>query len=133
LTATPINNKLADFRHMVELFSEGRDDYFANIGIHSLRGHFTKMERELRKLTEQDASDGDDADYDTNMVEAEQVLVDDSLFGELVVQRSRKYAVESQKAAGATAASFPERKPPQVATYSVKKTYGHLLEMVEKA
>jgi len=133
LTATPINNKLADFRHMVELFSEGRDDYFSNIGIHSVRGHFTKMERELHKLTEQNGSGEDEPDYDTNMVEAEQVLVDDSLFGELVVQRSRQYAVESQKAAGATAASFPERKPPQVASYSVKKTYGHLLEMVEKA
>ncbi|MGP1347123.1 MAG: helicase-related protein [Phycisphaerales bacterium] len=133
LTATPINNKLADFRHMAELFSEGRDDYFSNIGIHSLRGHFTKMERELQKLTEHAASGEDGVEYETNMIEAEQVLVDDSLFGELVVQRSRKYAVESQKAAGATAASFPDRKPPQVATYSVKKTYGHLLEMVEKA
>ena len=133
LTATPINNKLADFRHMVELFSEGRDDYFSNIGIHSLRGHFTKMERELRKLTEGSEADEGEPDYNTNIVEAEQVLVDDSLFGELVVQRSRKYAVESQKADGATAASFPERKPPQVAEYSVKKTYGHLLEMVEKA
>jgi len=133
LTATPINNKLADFRHMAELFTEGRDDYFSNIGIHSLRGHFTKMERELQKLTEQTDSGDDDIEYDTNMVEAKQVLVDDSLFREIVVQRSRKYAVESQKAAGATAASFPERKPPQVAEYSVKKTYGHLLEMVEKA
>jgi len=133
LTATPINNKLADFRHMVELFSEGRDDYFANIGVHSLRGHFTKMERELKTATADNGSDNDQPDVDTNMIEAEQVLVDDSLFRELVIQRSRKYAVESQKAAGATAASFPERKPPQVAAYSVKKTYGNLLDMVEKA
>ena len=139
LTATPINNKLADFRHMIELFvprtPDGKpfDDYFSNIGIHSLRGHFTKMERELKKLTEQEGAARDEPEYDTNMVEAERVLVDDSLFSELVIQRSRKYAVESQKAAGATAASFPERKPPQVAKYSVKKTYGKLLDMVEKA
>src|SRR5690606_32018345 len=48
LTATPINNKLADFRHMVELFSQQQDDYFRSIGVHSLRGHFTKMERDLK-------------------------------------------------------------------------------------
>ena len=29
LTATPINNRLTDFRHMVELFSR-RDDYFSS-------------------------------------------------------------------------------------------------------
>jgi superfamily II DNA or RNA helicase len=133
LTATPINNKLADFRHMVELFSKGDDNYFAHIGVHSLRGHFTKMERELRKATVNNGPDDNQPDVDTNMLEAEQVLVDDSLFRELVIQRSRKYAVESQKASGATASSFPERKPPQVAEYSVKKTYGKLLDMVEKA
>ncbi|MEX0654156.1 MAG: helicase-related protein [Phycisphaeraceae bacterium] len=133
LTATPINNKLADFRHMVELFTQGRDDYFSNIGVHSLRGHFTRMERELKKATADNGAEDDQPDVDTNMIEAEQVLVDDSLFRELVIQRSRKYAVESQKTSGATAASFPQRKPPQVAEYSVKKTYGKLLDMVEKA
>ena len=133
LTATPINNKLADFRHMVELFSEDRDEYFANIGIHSLRGHFTKMERELKKLTERNGEQEEGPDLDTNMIEAEQVLVDDSLFREVVIQRSRKYAVESQRAAGAATASFPERKPPQVGEYSVKKTYGDLLDMVARA
>ena len=28
---------------------------------------------------------------------------------------------------------FPERKPPQVAEYSIRKTYGRLLDMFEKA
>ena len=133
LTATPINNKLADFRHMAELFSEGRDDYFANIGIHSLRGHFMKMEKELRQLASGNNDNPDEPEVDTNMIDAEKVLVDDSLFREVVIQRSRKYAIESQLAAGAAAANFPTRQPPQVANYSVKKTYGKLLEMVEQA
>ncbi len=133
LTATPINNKLADFRHMVELFSQEQDDYFSSIGIHSLRGHFTKMERDLKKLMEKNDGEKDDALVETDMVEAQDVLLDSKLFENLVIQRSRKYAVESQLAAGATAASFPERQAPQVAAYSVKKTYGNLLDMVEKA
>ena len=133
LTATPINNKLADFRHMVELFSEGRDDYFANIGVHSLRGHFMTMEKELKSLATETNDKPEEPDVDTNMIDAEQVLVDDSLFREVVIQRSRKYAVESQLATGAAAASFPTRKPPQVAKYSVKKTYGKLLDLVEEA
>ena len=139
LTATPINNKLADFRHMVELFiprgpeDKPADDAFSNIGIHSLRGHFNKMERELKKLTEDNGAESDVSQAETNMVEAEHVLVDDALFRELVVQRSRKFVVESQRAAGATAASFPERREPQVASYSVRKTYGTLLDMVAAA
>ena len=31
------------------------------------------------------------------------------------------------------AAAFPDRRPPQVAEYSIRKTYGHLLDMFEKA
>ena len=30
-------------------------------------------------------------------------------------------------------AVFPDRKPPQVAAYSIRKTYGRLLELFEKA
>src|SRR5439155_18286843 len=41
LTATPINNRLTDFRHMIELFSRGEEDYFAHtLGINNLRAHF---------------------------------------------------------------------------------------------
>src|SRR5439155_4419892 len=54
-------------------------------------------------------------------------------FKELVVQRSRAYAVESQLREKGTAAAFPEREPPRVAEYSIKKTYGKLLDDVEAA
>ena len=139
LTATPINNKLADFRHMVELFiprtqdNKPVDDFFATIGIRSLRGHFSKIERQLKKLTESNRSGEHEPDIDTNLYDAEKVLVDDTLFKEVVIQRSRAYAVKSQVASGANAASFPMRKPPQVAAYSVLKTYGKLLDMVAEA
>src|SRR5205814_5201056 len=65
--------------------------------------------------------------------EAQEMLAADAIFRELVVQRSRAYARESQIRETGAAASFPERKPPQVAEYSIRKTYGRLLDMFEKA
>lgn len=132
LTATPINNSLDDFRHMVELFSHQQDDYFkTTLGIHSLRGHFVSMERSLRQAIE--GMHEDQAAPETNLAEAERVLGGDNLFRALVVQRSRAYVKQSQLQQGSTAVSFPTREPPKVAAYSVKKTYGKLLEMVEQA
>ncbi|MGH8164511.1 MAG: C-terminal helicase domain-containing protein, partial [Rhodanobacteraceae bacterium] len=61
------------------------------------------------------------------------MLAQDALFKALVVQRSRAYVVASQRQAGAAVTSFPTREPPKVAEYSVKKTYGRLLDMVDKA
>jgi hypothetical protein len=55
------------------------------------------------------------------------------VFKELVVQRSRTYVRQSQLQQGSGVASFPVREPPRVADYSVKKTYGKLLEIVDKA
>src|SRR5208283_3966347 len=130
MTATPINNRLDDFRHMVELFTLQKDDYFkATLGIHSLRGHFIKMENELKKAMP--LTDGPAAELD--MFEAGRVLATDTLFGHLVVQRSRAYARQSQLQQTGTAAMFPTREAPKVADYSVKKTYGKLLEKMEDA
>ncbi|MBK8267549.1 MAG: helicase [Planctomycetes bacterium] len=130
LTATPINNALADFRHMVELFSRKVDTYFNRVGIHSMRGHFVKMERDLKRLTNEQSTDGDNT---TNLVEAEKILTDDPLFHSLVVQRSRAYVRQSQLQRGAGVANFPIRENPKVASYSVKKTYGKLLDSIEAA
>ena len=49
------------------------------------------------------------------------------------MQRSRAYARASQIRETGKAAAFPERKPPIVAEYSIRKTYGRLLEMFERA
>ena len=113
LTATPINNQLDDLRHMIELFSRQREDNFkSTLGIHSLRGHFITMERELRKKTDTDKTE--DAPISTDTSEAEKVLSSDNLFNALVVQRSRTYVKESQMQEGGKITSFPERQAPQV-------------------
>ena len=132
LTATPINNKLDDFRHMTELFTRQQDDYFkGRLGIHSLRGHFVRLERELRNELFPDATTQLDLPIELN--EAESALSTDSIFKALVVQRSRAYVRESQKQEGCGETLFPERKPPEVVDYSVKKTYGRLLDSVDQA
>ncbi len=135
LTATPINNTLHDFRHMTELFIDRNesgnplDNYFANsLGIHSLRRHFVDMERELLKVIPATGPT-----TETNLTEAERVLAGDRIFKALVVQRSRAYVKKSQEQQGQTAAIFPKREPPIVAEYSVRRTYGRLLDMVETA
>ncbi len=133
LTATPINNRLTDLQHLIELFTQRQADYFkaAPLGIHSLSGHFRKMEKELNKLVAQATSD--QIEVETNQVEAERVLANDALFRELVVQRSRAYVKASQFQQGSSLVMFPVREDPQVADYSVKKTYGRLLALLEKA
>ena len=51
LTATPINNRLSDFRHMTELFTRRDEAYFARtLGVNNLRSHFNNMEKALIDL-----------------------------------------------------------------------------------
>ena len=135
LTATPVNNSLRDLQHMMELFTQRRPDYFkaAPLGIHSLPGHFNKLEKELDKIIEKTQEDEGAATAEVNEMEAESVLSSDSLFRALVVQRSRKYVIESQKQHDGVRAIFPDRDDPQVVPYSLKQTYGDLLDMVETA
>jgi superfamily II DNA or RNA helicase len=129
LTATPINNRLSDFRHMTELFSRRDEAYFARtLGVNNLRAHFNNMEKALRKRL-----GGDGLDLGENIAEAQEALSGDQIFRHLVVQRSRAYARESQIRENRAAAAFPERKPPIVADYSIRQTYGRLLDLLEKA
>ncbi|MCY3845725.1 MAG: helicase-related protein [Acidobacteria bacterium] len=129
LTATPINNRLSDFRHMVELFTRRDETYFSRtLGIHNFRSYFNNLEKSLQERLSHDTPD-----VTEHITEAQDVLASDKTFSALVVQRSRSYARESQERAGGTAAAFPTRKDPQVAAYSIRKTYGRLLERFEKA
>lgn len=129
LTATPINNRLSDFRHMIELFSRRNDAYFARtLGVNNLRAHFNKMERDLRKML-----DGDKILQIEGTKEISEILSADLIFKNLVVQRSRAYVRQSQIADSGKAAVFPVRKDPQVAAYSIRKTYGNLLTIFESA
>jgi hypothetical protein len=129
LTATPINNRLSDFRHMAELFTRRDETYFARtLGVNNLRAHFNQMEKALRTAVGHDSTN-----VAEHMSEAQQILVTDEIFKQLVVQRSRAYARESQIRETGKAAVFPDRKAPQVAAYSIRKTYGRLLDMFENA
>jgi superfamily II DNA or RNA helicase len=134
LTATPVNNRLIDLQHMIELFSRKQADYFkdAPLGIHSLPGHFRTMEKDLERLVARKSDDAN-GETETNTVEASQVLSNDNLFQRIVVQRSRAYVKKSQQQFGGNHAMFPDREPPQVADYSIKKTYGKLLTKLETA
>ena len=145
LTATPVNNSLRDLQHMIELFSRRDERYFkdAPLAIHSLQGHFRQLERDLESMLiasqnkTKPASRPAEEEGDepvTDDVEAGQVLLNDNLFRALVVQRSRAYVRRSQlQQHGAKAAIFPDRKPPEVAAYSLKQTYGPTLQYIEKA
>ena len=129
LTATPINNRLIDLQHLIEHFTQREPGHFRDtLGIHSLPGHFRKLEKELAKRMGGELVQGE-----LPGAEAGDVLSQDNLFRELVVQRSRAYVKQSQITAGAKEAMFPKREAPKVADYSVKKTYGKLLGMLEKA
>ena len=120
LTATPINNRLSDFRHMIELFTRRDEAYFARtLGVNNLRAQFNRMEHVLREQVGRTVIDASE-----QMSEAEEVLTTDAIFRQLVVQRSRAYARESQIRETGQATVFPKRKPPQVAAYSIRKTYG---------
>ncbi len=129
LTATPINNRLSDFRHMAELFTRRDQAYFARtLGVNNFQAHFNNLEKALRGIL------GDERlDLTENLVEANEILARDETFQHLVVQRSRAYAKASQIQETGEATAFPTRRPPNVAEYSIRKTYGRLLDLVEKA
>jgi hypothetical protein len=129
LTATPINNRLSDFRHMAELFTRRDETYFAKtLGVNNVSAHFNQMEKTLRSRVGHDVVDAAE-----QVTEAQEILTGDTIFRHLVVQRSRAYARESQIRESGKAAAFPERKAPQVAAYSIRKTHGRLLDMFENA
>ncbi len=128
LTATPINNSALDLQHQIELFSRRQPDYFRDLGIHSLAGNFRRLETAIKKLVGEEVPD-----VEISAADAERILRNDTLFRAVVVQRSRAYAVASQKQHGGAQVTFPDRQPPQVVPYSLEKTYGTLLDHLEKA
>jgi superfamily II DNA or RNA helicase len=131
LTATPINNRLSDLRHLIELFSRRKEDHFRDrLGIANLRSHFNQMEKQLDRVA---CRKPDDTAETTDAQEAAQVLAADPLVHAVVVQRSRAFVRAQQDAMGKTLAAFPKREAPLVAKYSLKKVYGRLLELVDSA
>lgn len=122
LTATPINNSFLDLQHLIELFTQRQDDYFASapLGIHSLSGHFKRMESKLSAMTGTDVSDSVDV--------SEDIFRADMLVNELVVQRSRAYVKCSLSNEEGAKVLFSQRQAPIVANYSLRKSYGKLID-----
>lgn len=133
LTATPINNRLTDFQHMVELFTQHEADHFGGgtLGIHSLPGYIRQLEKKIE--AEIYGKSSDEEQLELNTADASIRLAADPLFDSLVVQRSRSYVKESMKREGDGDVMFPEPRKPTVAEYSVRQTYGKLLDMVAEA
>jgi superfamily II DNA/RNA helicase len=132
LTATPVNNSVHDFRHLIELFTQAREDHFAtSLGIQNLRAYFIHFEKRVLGLLGQQK----EIDFETGseILQAEEVLRRERVFAALVVQRSRAYVKQSQLQETGGQAIFPDREPPQVEPYDLKATYGRLLKSVEKA
>ena len=131
-TATPVNNRLADFRHMAELFTRGDNDHFArSLGVSNLPGHFNAMERRMRDRL--GVGDNEAAFAERFAPEAGDVLANDEVFSALVVQRSRAYAKASQIQERGESTAFPDRRPPQVAEYSIRASYREVLDAFEQA
>lgn len=132
LTATPINNRLTDFQHMVELFSRHQPDHFAGgtLGIHSLPGYVRQLEKQIENEI---YGRSDDEELELNTADVSTHLQADPLFDALVVQRSRIYVKESMKREGDGEVMFPHPRKPTVAEYSVRQTYDKLLDMVANA
>jgi superfamily II DNA or RNA helicase len=132
LTATPVNNSIHDFRHVIELFTGGLENYFGStLGIHNLRSHFVQLEKEI--LGHLPGVERLDMLLESELQEAERILRTDTVFNALVVQRSRAFVKDSQLLHGGSGAIFPQRELPKVVPYSIKTTYGELLDSVRTA
>ena len=105
--------------------------------MNNLSGHFNVMERALQSALAR----GDGVITDTvgsafaegMTPEAQEALAADEVFKALVVQRSRSYAKASQIQQRGESTAFPERKPPQVAEYSIRSSYREVLDIFDKA
>ena len=128
LTATPLNNSFMDLQHLIELFSQRKEDHFAipPLGINSLTSHFRTLEKKLQE-TEYAVS----GNLNTQAIQSSDLFNKDKLISELVVQRSRAYVRKSLS--NDSEILFPERQPPIVGKYSLRKTYQSLIDDFIKA
>ena len=95
LTATPINNRLSDFRHMAELFTRRDETYFARtLGVNNLRAHFNQMEKALRNRVGHDLTD-----VSEQLSETHEILFSDEIWMNLQAQYDLWHAARSQRQA----------------------------------
>jgi SNF2 family DNA or RNA helicase len=128
LTATPINNSLSDFVRQAELFTgtEHGDGYFHSIGIASVQAYVFKLQKAILDA----AHAGDDGSVD--LADFERLLQEDRLFESLVIQNSRRYAIESAKLEGDDVI-FSEQDVPRAVPYQLTANHKRLLEELDQA
>ena len=124
MTATPVNNSLLDLYHLIDYFAEGRPDHFARIGVNNLRQIFSGPEKLFREAAQRGDWEGLD--------QVSRFLEETRLFKEILIQRSRKFVMESEKLA-AGRPCFPERQKPRVINYSLKNVYATLYGEIKEA
>ena len=122
LTATPINNSLIDLFNLINFFAQGNLRHFARLGIQNLRHYFTEAEKAM-----QAQSDGQD-----EAIVALDFLRTDTLLKEVLIQRSRKFVMESE-ALEANCPVFPKRLQPVVIDYSLNNVYAGVYEDIKLA
>jgi len=132
LTATPINNNIKDLRNMIELFTNSNRKHFNNTGVPNTESHFNKLQRNIKSIIKDSIEEGklDDAEIDSGTMSRSDVQNEfkrDKLVRSLVVQRSRKFVVESQKINSRRKIDFPEPQDPKVWQYDLEKVYGEFL------
>lgn len=132
LTATPINNSIIDFLREIELFTES-DDCFAPIGINSASGYLNSIENEFIKAEREAKKSGQDASLLVDVEEVRKRMSADRLFGELVTQVSRKFAMESALIEGGDSVIFPSTSIPKAIAYEFSKSSNKLLAEMERA
>lgn len=133
LTATPVNNSLLDLMHLIELFSgDGAKLRQAPLGIHSLRGHFRTLEKQV-KAAAGETEDSSGIDEDVTTGPGHDTFAADAIVDALVVQRSRAYVKASQQTEAKGGAIFPDRAPPKVATYTLSDVQQRLLDEVVRS
>lgn len=132
LTATPINNSVIDFLREIELFAAS-DDCFSPLGINSVSSYLNSIENEFIKAEREAKKSGQDAALLLDVEEVRKKMANDRLFGELVTQVSRKYAIESARIEGGDAVIFPLPSIPKAISYDFSKSNSKLLVEMERA
>jgi phosphatidylserine/phosphatidylglycerophosphate/cardiolipin synthase-like enzyme len=132
LTATPINNSVIDFLREIELFCPD-DQRFAPLGIGSLTNYLFSIENDFLKSEREARKQGEDAAALIDVQEVRRKMTHDRLFGELVTQVGRKYAIESARLEGGEEVLFPEPSIPRAVSYEFSKANNKLLAEMEKA
>jgi superfamily II DNA or RNA helicase len=121
LTATPINNTFFDLVHQVELFTgEGADSHFASIGVNSLRKYIVELEKPFKEEIPDHAA-------------IDSLMAEDKLLQSIIHQNSRRYAIDSAKAAGDGSVIFPQTQRPRVVPYEFGLSYSPLFTEIKAA